>query len=101
MRIQVVMIAGAIASAEPTLASERFPIAGLTPYQRPAGAPVIHEFIRPKNWEQRFMHGISRPYPASLRWRNDQGAWFTPFDRPGATAPYDLRGWHQTKSSKR
>lgn len=101
MRIRVLVMVGTVASVGQALASERFPIAGIAPYQRPAGAPVIREFIRPKNWEQRFMRGISQPYPASLRWRDDQGAWFTPFDRPGATPPYDLRGWHQAKSSKR
>ena len=86
---------GSLALAEGT---ERYPIAGLTPDQRPAGAPVIRKLIKPPGWEQRFTRGIEGPLPASLRWMADQGAWFTPFDRPGATSPYDLRGWHRGKA---
>jgi hypothetical protein len=40
------------------------------------------------------LHGVSSPIPESLKFLNDQGAWFNPFTRPGMTGPYDLRGWH-------
>jgi hypothetical protein len=70
-----------------------FPIAGLTPNQRPAGAPVITVFKPGPDWEKRMFHGISQPFPPSLRWVRDQGAWYTPFNRPGMSAPYDIRGW--------
>ncbi|MCC6776595.1 MAG: hypothetical protein IT537_08165 [Hyphomicrobiales bacterium] len=77
--------------------AERYPVAGVTPDQRPGGAPVIRELVKPAGWEQRFTRGIEGPLPAGLRWIADQGAWFTPFDRPGAPGPYDLRGWHRGK----
>lgn len=75
----------------------RYPLAGVTPDQRPNGAPVVREFVKPAGWEQRFTRGIEGPLPTSLRWIADQGAWFTPFDRPGTPGPYDLRGWHRGK----
>jgi hypothetical protein len=40
------------------------------------------------------LHGVSSPFPESLKFLNDQGRWFTPFTHPGMTGPYDLRGWH-------
>jgi hypothetical protein len=88
-------LALALIGAAPVLAEANgFPIAGLTPSQRPAGAPVITKFAPPANWDERMFHGISRPLPASLAWTKDQGAWYTPFNRPGMTpSPYDIRGW--------
>jgi hypothetical protein len=38
---------------------------------------------------------VSQPYPASLRFLEDQGNWYTPFNRPGMLPPYDIRGWHR------
>ena len=70
-------------------------IAGTTPWQRPEGAPVVTEVIKPAGWYVRALTGIDPPYPASLRFLEDQGNWFTPFNRPGMPAPYDIRGWHQ------
>ncbi|MCB1875552.1 MAG: hypothetical protein KDH88_06205 [Chromatiales bacterium] len=70
------------------------PVAGTAPYQRPQGAPVITTFAKNGAWYERALHGITRPYPASLRFLEDQGAWHTPFNHPGMTAPYDIRGWH-------
>jgi hypothetical protein len=71
-----------------------YPIAGLDPSARPAGAPMI--LIYPKNadWYRHALTGIVPPYPASLRFLEYQGAWYTPFDRPGMTGPYDIRNWH-------
>lgn len=100
MRSGLLVVAGCIAACAPALAAESFPIAGLAPDRRPEGAPVIREFVRPKNWEQQFFYGVSKPHPASLRWAADQGAWFTPFNHPGMTPPYDLRGWHRAKGKK-
>jgi hypothetical protein len=71
------------------------PVAGTTPWQRPAGAPVITSVDHDSAWFQRALTGISRPYPASLRFLDDQGNWYTPFNRPGMTGLYDIRGWHQ------
>lgn len=72
-----------------------YPIAGVRPDARPAGAPVISVFKPPADWQARMFHGISRPFPPGLDWVKDQGAWFTPFNRPGAMSPYDIRGWHK------
>jgi hypothetical protein len=71
-----------------------YPIAGLTPSERPAGAPKITTFVRPKDWREDFFQGVTKPYPPSLVWEKDQGAWHTPFNHPGMTGPYDLRNWH-------
>lgn len=72
------------------------PVAGLAPAERPAGAPVITEMRKDAEWHRRALHGIEPPHPASLRFLEDQGAWYTPFIRPGMTAPYDIRQWHGT-----
>lgn len=69
-------------------------IAGTTPSERPAGAPRITAFTPPPGWREQALHAVDAPYPASLSWLDDQGAWFTPFIHPGMTGPYDIRGWH-------
>lgn len=88
----MVFYCAAIAAASP---EPQF-IAGTTPWQRPANAPVVTEVIKPEGWYDRALVGIEPPYPASLRFLEDQGNWFTPFIHPGMPAPYDIRGWHQT-----
>lgn len=70
-------------------------IAGLKPDQRPEGAPVISESLKPKGWYDEALTGVTRPYPKSLEFLVNQGAWFSPFLHPGMTGPYDLRGWHR------
>jgi hypothetical protein len=73
-------------------------VAGLSPWQRPAAAPVLtttpHEAIKTSG-----LHGIAQPIPPSLSFLDHQGAWYTPFNRAGMTGPYDLRGWHHTSPS--
>ena len=78
----------AAVSAAPTF------IAGTNPSQRP-DAPVVTEVIKPEGWYARALTGIEPPFPASLRFLEDQGNWYTPFTRPGMLPPYDPRGWHQ------
>ncbi|MBL8399265.1 MAG: hypothetical protein JNL84_14175 [Candidatus Accumulibacter sp.] len=78
----------------PTSAALAAPIAGLAPYQRPVDAPVIQKFEHPPTWNERALHGITEPVPASFKWLQDQGAWYTPFNLPGMPGYYDLRGWH-------
>lgn len=80
------------ASAGVLQAEPRF-IAGTAPWQRP-DAPVVTEVIKPEGWYSRALTGIEPPFPASLRFLEDQGNWFTPFIHPGMLAPYDIRGWH-------
>ncbi len=74
-------------------AAEPF-IAGLLPDQRPPSAPRITDHVAPTDWRERALHGIGEPIPPSLRFIDDQGAWFTPFDHPGMTGRFDIRGWH-------
>jgi hypothetical protein len=86
------LVADAAAAAEP-------PIAGLEPSMRPAGAPVITDYPKDANWYRWALTGIVPPYPAGLRFLEDQGAWHTPFVRPGMTGPYDIRHWHRPGST--
>ncbi len=70
-------------------------VAGVTPDRRRADIPVIREVKRAKDWQKQALTGISKPYPEHvLRFLKDQGNWFTPFDHPGMTGRYDIRGWH-------
>jgi len=69
-------------------------ITGVAADRRPVTAPTIHVFTKDAAWYEHSLQGIERPYPASLRFLEDQGAWFTPFSRPGMTGPYDIRRWH-------
>ena len=75
--------------------SAGYPVAGTAPHQRLEGAPIITSYPKDAAWYQQALRGVNRPYPASLRFLEDQGAWHTPFNRPGMPGPYDIRGWHQ------
>lgn len=86
------LIAGQIGLAAP--AQAQF-VAGVDPSVRPEGAPVITENFKDGEWYIRALFGVTAPYPSSLKFLEDQGAWFNPFTRPGMTGPYDIRGWHQ------
>lgn len=72
-------------------------VAGTNPSQRPATAPVIEEFVKTAEWYDEALTGVSQPYPASLSFLEDQGAWFNPFIHPGMTGHYDIRGWHNAE----
>jgi len=76
-------------------AESGYPIAGTAPYQRPQGAPVIASVNHGPDWYSHALTGVSQPYPASLRFLENQGNWYTPFNRPGMLNPYDIRGWHR------
>lgn len=73
-------------------------IAGLAPYQRPAGSPAIREFANAEAWRARAMRGVVDPPPAGLGFLKSQGAWYTPFGEPGMPGYYDLRGFHRRAS---
>jgi len=77
-----------------------YPVAGVKPGQRPENAPVISEVSHDSAWFQKALTGIERPYPYSLKFLDDQGAWYTPFNRPGMTGPYDVRGWHTRQAPR-
>ena len=72
-----------------------YPIAGLQPDRRPAGAPVIEWVHHDRSWYEHALTGISRPYPKSLYFLDNQGYWYTPFIHPGMNGYYDIRGWHR------
>jgi len=68
-------------------------IAGLSPHERPAGAPQLRSV--PPVDRQLALFGVSTPVPKSIEgFLQHQGGWFNPFLHPGMTGPYDLRGWH-------
>lgn len=87
---------GSVVFAQETTAGDEpaLYIAGLAPDHRPEQAPVITEMVKPPGWYAAALHGVSQPYPNSLKFLEDQGAWWTPFIHPGMTGPYDIRGWH-------
>ena len=86
-------------SASPTTQQQKqYPVAGLAPYARPEGAPVEGSVRRTESWRAQALRGVSDPVPASLKFLDDQGAWYTPFDLPGMTGPYDIRGFHLAPS---
>jgi len=70
-------------------------IAGVRPNARPEGAPLVIGFEKPAKWYERALHGVSEPYPYSLKFLEDQGAWFSPFIHPGMTGRFDIRHWHK------
>lgn len=72
-----------------------YPVAGTSPSQRLHSAPELSEYRKDQAWYDQALYGVSRPYPGSLRFLEDQGAWHTPFRHPGMLAPYDIRDWHQ------
>jgi len=72
-------------------------VAGLAPHRRPEAAPMIREFAPGAEWKARALTGVAQPVPPSLGFLDRQGAWYTPFDRPGMPGRYDLRQWHAGK----
>ncbi len=70
-------------------------IAGAQPDRRPESAPKIRHFEKPADWYDQALKGIKQPYPYSLKFLEDQGSWYTPFNRPNTTGPYDIRGLYQ------
>ncbi|OQX31580.1 MAG: hypothetical protein B0D96_05140 [Candidatus Sedimenticola endophacoides] len=76
------------------LQADAYPIAGVNPDQRPAGAPVIQMVNKDQAWYAQALTGVVMPQQVNLRFLESQGNWFTPFTRPGMTGPYDIRGWH-------
>lgn len=86
---------GACLISTQALSADSYPIAGTAPYERPAGAPRIEAVKKDQAWYANALHGVSKPYPKSLYFLDNQGNWYTPFNRPGMLPPYDLRGWHR------
>ena len=83
------------ASLSPAVADDVF-VAGVKPDERPSEAPRITELKHQRDWYVKALTGVAPPYPRSLFFLDAQGAWYTPFDRPGMPGPYDIRGWHKS-----
>jgi hypothetical protein len=79
----------ALFSASPALAE--YPVAGVQPDQRLAGAPIVTEVQRSLDWQQNALRGLGEPH-VGVSFLNDQGNWYTPFVYPNAPFPYDIRG---------
>lgn len=71
--------------------SEPLITGGSTPFERPEEAPTITKFGESSQVLESGLQGVSKPYPSSLMFLKDQGAWYSPFLRPGMARPYDLR----------
>jgi hypothetical protein len=82
------------------IGAEAASIAGLAPYERPAGAPVIKNVTRTPEWRAKVTQGVAQPLPSGLGFLNDQGAWYSPFAQPGMPGYYDIRGWHKKTPAK-
>lgn len=82
------------APCAPAVAGDLF-ISGVAPDRRPEGAPRITTVAHPQAWYVHAVSGIVPPYPRSLFFLDNQGDWYTPFNRPGMPGPYDLRGWYK------
>jgi hypothetical protein len=74
-----------------------YPISGVNPAERPAGAPTITEHVKGQSWYSQALTGLAAPYPSSFSFLENQGAWYTPFIHPGMPGYYDLRGWHERR----
>lgn len=98
-RLTLVVLLASIPALSPASSLAEEFVAGVDPSRRPAGAPVLSATVKDAAWYRQALTGVFQPYPASLRFLEDQGAWYTPFSRPGMTGPYDLRNWHGSVSS--
>ena len=95
VKVLLILTATLVVSSGPTF-SGQLPIAGVEPSQRPQGAPFIDQYDKTSDWRDQALQGVQEPYPPSLQFLEDQGAWYTPFNQPGMTSPYDLRNWHSS-----
>jgi hypothetical protein len=91
----VVPLLGLLAWGGHAVADAAPAVAGLTPFERPAGAPVISSFAPSEAWKQRAVRGIDEPQNG-LKFLNDQGAWYSPFLQPNLPGRYDIRQMHRS-----
>ena len=88
------MLLGAV--PVPAQAQDDVFVSGVQPDRRPATAPRLMVAMHPQAWYVRAVRGVVAPYPQSLFFLDNQGDWYTPFNRPGMPGPYDIRGWHKS-----
>lgn len=68
-------------------------VAGFRPYERPVGYPVVVGYEGLDRWKEQAVRGLGQPV-VGLKFMDDQGAWYTPFNRANLLGRYDLRGLH-------
>ncbi|MEO5338641.1 MAG: hypothetical protein H7841_17410, partial [Magnetospirillum sp. WYHS-4] len=73
-------------------------LAGVRPFERPAGVPFVTAVYKSPEWFKTALTGIVEPIPPSLAFLKDQEFWFNPFTRPGMPGKYDIRGWHSSSA---
>lgn len=109
MRCTALLCALLLMCSAPTLAAEKSTkekaktpsvevpafVAGSAPSARPPNAPSLSTVAKDARWYQKALTGVDAPYPASLKFLDDQGGWYTPFAAPGMTGRYDVRHWHR------
>lgn len=74
-------------------------VAGLQPDRRPAGAPVIERFEQSEAWKALALKGVGEPR-TGVDFLKEQGAWYTPFNRPNLPGRYDIRQLHDSGNRK-
>lgn len=87
-------IAAAAQQAAPLAQAAAVFVAGLHPYQRPEGAPIVKEEPLPEDKLKTYLHGVSTPVPGNVELITATGNWFVPMRYHGMTGLYDIRGWH-------
>lgn len=94
-RIEKLLLVLFLLLSSSAYAVESESISGIKPAQRPVNAPVITSVTHNAEWYQQWLHGVDKPYPASLQFLESQGNWYSPFGHPGLSGPYDIRGWYK------
>lgn len=92
--ITALVIFGALSGVSAQTKEENY-----SPSERPITAPKIKQYLKDDQYFDRALHGVSKPYPSSLMFLKDQGAWYTPFTHPGMLDRYDIRGWHASEQT--
>jgi len=87
------ILAGLLLSMAGVAAQETAAIAGFRPYERPVGYPVVVRYEGLDRWKEQAVRGLGQPV-VGLKFMDDQGAWYTPFNRANLLGRYDLRGLH-------
>lgn len=89
------LVAGCLLITQVSTVTADYPVAGVEPSLRPAGAPSTKYVKHDKAWYRHALTGVVKPYPRSLYFLDNQGYWHTPFINPGMPGRYDIRGWHK------
>lgn len=97
-RVQGSLVFALFATCTAAWGNEGF-VAGLRPFERPAGAPVIVSFEQSEAWKAKALRGVGEPQ-SGVGFLKDQGAWYTPFNRANMPGRYDIRGLHKTENKR-